>query len=180
MSTATPTRAADVFHPDARAGIDLAKQSVAEGGELDTPLLMAALYHAADLDDDIPQLAGFLDSPEPRHAAPPDAVPLANSLRPIIGRLTEAGFSADTTYQAYHVLDGHIFGFSLWETAHSFSEEEETEMQELFENVITPEAFPYLREHGRQHMVEGPHHDVSAFEFGLDLILDGLKKIHAA
>ena len=29
-------------------------------------------------------------------------------------------------------------------------------------------------------MGEGPHHDVSAFEFGLDLILDGLKKIHAA
>jgi hypothetical protein len=78
------------------------------------------------------------------------------------------------------VLDGHIFGFSIWETAHSFSEEEEAKMQELFENVITPEAFPHLREHGRQHMVEGAHHDVSAFEFGLDLILDGLKKIHAA
>jgi hypothetical protein len=28
-------------------------------------------------------------------------------------------------------------------------------------------------------MTEGAHHDVSAFEFGLDLILDGLKKIHA-
>ncbi len=98
----------------------------------------------------------------------------------LLGRLTEAGFSADTTYHAYHVLDGHIFGFSLWESAHTFSAEEESEMQELFEKVITPDAFPYLREHGRQHMVEGPHHDVSAFEFGLDLILDGLKKIHAA
>ena len=29
-------------------------------------------------------------------------------------------------------------------------------------------------------MAEGPHHEVSAFEFGLDLILDGLKKIHDA
>jgi AcrR family transcriptional regulator len=98
----------------------------------------------------------------------------------LLGRLREAGFSAETTYHAYHVLDGHIFGFSLWETAHSFSEEEESEMQELFEKVITVEAFPYLCEHGHQHMSEGPHRDVSAFEFGLDLILDGLKKIHAA
>jgi hypothetical protein len=27
-------------------------------------------------------------------------------------------------------------------------------------------------------MADGPHREVSAFEFGLDLILDGLKKIH--
>ena len=50
----------------------------------------------------------------------------------------------------------------------------------FIEKVITVEAFPYLCEHGHQHMSEGPHRDVSAFEFGLDLILDGLKKIHAA
>jgi hypothetical protein len=97
----------------------------------------------------------------------------------LLGRPREARFSAETTYHVYHVLDGHIFGFSLWETAHSFSEEEESELQELFEKVITVEAFPYLCEHGHQHMTEGSHHDVSAFEFGLDLILDGLKKIHA-
>jgi AcrR family transcriptional regulator len=97
----------------------------------------------------------------------------------LLRRLREAGFSAQTTYHVYHVLDGHIFGFSLWETAHSFSDEEESEMQEMFDNVITAEAFPYLREHGQQHMSEGPHRDVSAFAFGLDLIVDGLKRIHA-
>src|SRR5262245_28270532 len=31
----------------------------------------------------------------------------------LLGQLREAGFSAETTYHAYHVLDGHIFGFSL-------------------------------------------------------------------
>jgi AcrR family transcriptional regulator len=98
----------------------------------------------------------------------------------LLGRLREAGFSAETTYHAYHVLDGHIFGFSLWETAHSFTEEEESEMHGLFDQVITVEAFPYLREHGHQLMTDGPHHDVSAFQFGLELILDGLKKIHPA
>jgi hypothetical protein len=53
-------------------------------------------------------------------------------------------------------------------------------MAEAFERAITPEEYPYLREHGEQHFAEGPHHDVSAFEFGLDLILDGLKKLRAS
>jgi AcrR family transcriptional regulator len=98
----------------------------------------------------------------------------------LLGRLREAGFSAETTYHAYHVLDGHIFGFSVWETAHSFSDEEASDMMATFERVISVDEYPHLREHGEQHFAEGPHHDVSAFEFGLDLILDGLRKLKDA
>ena len=96
----------------------------------------------------------------------------------LLGRLREAGFTAETTYHAYHVLDGHIFGFSLWEAGHTFSDEEASEMKAMFDQVITPEAYPHLREHGEQHFTEGPHRDVSAFEYGLDLILDGLRRVH--
>jgi hypothetical protein len=53
-------------------------------------------------------------------------------------------------------------------------------MMAAFERTITADEYPYLREHGEQHFAEGPHQDVSAFEFGLDLILDGLKKINLA
>jgi AcrR family transcriptional regulator len=96
----------------------------------------------------------------------------------LLGRLREAGFSADTTYHAYHVLDGHTFGFSLWQTSHSsYTDEEVSSLVATFERTITPDAYPYLHEHGRQHFSEGPHREVSAFELGLDLILDGLKKI---
>ena len=99
----------------------------------------------------------------------------------LLGRLRAAGFDADTTYHAYHVLDGHIFGFSQWETSHSsYSPSDEIKLRELFEHVITEEAYPHLREHGQQHFAQGPHRDVSAFEFGLDLILDGLRALHAA
>jgi AcrR family transcriptional regulator len=98
----------------------------------------------------------------------------------LLGRIREAGFSAETTYHAYHVLDGHIFGFSLWEASHSYSDADASEMTAAFERTITADEYPYLREHGEQHFAEGPHHDVSAFEFGLDLILDGLKKINPA
>src|SRR5215216_2653265 len=95
----------------------------------------------------------------------------------LLGRLREAGFSAETTYHAYHVLDGHIFGFSLWETSHTYTAEEISNLEAKFAQTITADAFPYLHEHAQQHFSEGPHREVRAFEFGLDLIVDGLKKI---
>src|SRR3954470_18981291 len=42
----------------------------------------------------------------------------------LLGRLRRAGFSAEATYHAYHALDGYIFGFSLWETTHTYSADE--------------------------------------------------------
>jgi AcrR family transcriptional regulator len=95
----------------------------------------------------------------------------------LLGRLREAGFSPETTYHAYHVLDGHIFGFSLWEASHTYSAEEASNFAATFAQTITADAYPYLHEHAQQHFSEGPHREVSAFEFGLDLIIDGLKKI---
>jgi AcrR family transcriptional regulator len=96
----------------------------------------------------------------------------------LLGRLREAGFSAEMTYSAYHVLDGHIFGFSLWETSHTYTAEDVANFEAKFAQTITADAFPYLHEHAQQHFSEGPHREVSAFEFGLDLIVDGLKMIH--
>src|SRR3954454_5137316 len=95
----------------------------------------------------------------------------------LLGRLREAGFSAETTYSAYHVLDGHIFGFSLWETSHTYSAEDISELVAKFAQEITADAYPNLHEHAQQHAAEGPHRDVSAFELGLDLIVDGLRTI---
>jgi AcrR family transcriptional regulator len=123
-----------------------------------------------------------------RHPWAPAVVMAPGRLRParlrymdsLLGRLRDAGFSAETTYHAYHVLDGHIFGFSLWEASHSYGDADASEMLAAFERTITADEYPYLRAHGEQHFAEGPHHDVSAFEFGLDLILDGLKKINPA
>ena len=95
----------------------------------------------------------------------------------LLGRLREAGFSAETTYHAYHVLDAHIFGFSLWQTSHTYAASQVTNMAAELDRMIPADEFPYLHEHGRQHLADGPHREVSAFEFGLDFILEGLKKI---
>ena len=95
----------------------------------------------------------------------------------LLGRLRNAGFSAETTYHAYHVLDAHIFGFSLWQANHSSNAAQTSDMAAAFERMIPADVFPYLHEHGEQHLGAGPHHDVSAFELGLDFILDGLEKM---
>lgn len=92
----------------------------------------------------------------------------------VLGRLRGAGFSPETTYRAYHVLDGFIFGFSLWEADHTYSEDQTSAMSEAFAATITAENYPHLLEHGEQHFSNGPHQDVGAFEFGLELILRGL------
>jgi hypothetical protein len=78
------------------------------------------------------------------------------------------------------VLDGHIFGFSLWEASHNYTPTERTDLVAMLERFIPAGEYPHLHEHGQQHLSEGPHREVSAFEFGLDLILDGLRKLHAA
>jgi len=118
-----------------------------------------------------------------RHAWATDLLMSSRGIRParlaymndLLGRLREAGFSADTTYTAYHALDAHIFGFALWLASHTVSDED----AERLARTIRLDDYPYLAEHRDQHLAEGPHHDVSAFEFGLDLILDGLRKIRA-
>jgi AcrR family transcriptional regulator len=98
----------------------------------------------------------------------------------LLGRLRDAGLSADVTYHAYHALDAHIFGFSLWQVGHSFSTDDLPDLAAAFVQKFPLDDYPYLAEHFKQHLEEGEHHTVSAFEFSLDLILDGLAKIRDA
>lgn len=95
----------------------------------------------------------------------------------LLGRLRGAGFSAATTYHAYHVLDGYIFGFSLWEASHTYTAEEVANFEARFADTITADAYPYLHEHAEQHFTDGAHREGSAFELGLALIVDGLNEL---
>jgi AcrR family transcriptional regulator len=102
----------------------------------------------------------------------------------LLRRLREAGFSAELAYSAYHTLDSHIFGFTLWQLGHA--EAARTFMPPEGEDVkawalgliqqMRPD-YPYLAEHGEQHVRAGAQDGRHEFEFGLDLILGGLKKL---
>jgi len=92
----------------------------------------------------------------------------------LLGKLGDAGFDAETTYHVYHLLDGYIFGFSLWEIAYATMPVDAEVVSRLTQTIPWGE-YPQLAEHRDQHMSDGPHREVNAFEVGLDLILDGLQ-----
>jgi AcrR family transcriptional regulator len=92
----------------------------------------------------------------------------------LLACLRQAGFDADRTYHLYHLIDGHIFGFTMWEIAHTAIPLDHEQVVKLLESIPWHE-YPNLAEHRDQHGTEGPHREVSAFEVGLDLILRGLE-----
>ena len=90
----------------------------------------------------------------------------------LLRTLREAGFTPEQAYHAYHAIDGHTVGFTMWELGHTAPWTDaavETAM-----GLVKSGEFPYLLEHGEQHELD---HDVSGFEFGLDLVFDGLRDL---
>jgi AcrR family transcriptional regulator len=95
----------------------------------------------------------------------------------LLRRLREAGFSAEATYHAYHALDSHILGFTLWQAGHSIDREKLADLVATFFQQLPFDEYPYLAEHAEQHMTGFGHEEEGEFEFGLRLILDGLKRL---
>jgi AcrR family transcriptional regulator len=99
----------------------------------------------------------------------------------LLGRLREAGFSPEVTYHAYHTLDSHILGFTLWELGHAAGARQMAEGGDLADVAaawiprLREGGFPHLAEHAEQHLAGGAGGE-SEFEFGLDLILESLDR----
>jgi AcrR family transcriptional regulator len=93
----------------------------------------------------------------------------------LLGRLREAGFSAEMTHHAYHALDSHILGFTMWEVGYSTGIKELPDSGATLRRQMSLDEYPYLVEHMGQH--GKPSRGDGEFGFGLDLILNGLEKI---
>jgi AcrR family transcriptional regulator len=100
-----------------------------------------------------------------------------DAMEALLGALHNAGFSEETTYHAYHVIDAHVIGFSLWQTTHGTIPTEIGDVREYLERMIPAATYPNLNAHAVQHFEDGPHRDASAFELALDLILEGLDRM---
>ena len=98
----------------------------------------------------------------------------------LLSTLREAGFTAEAAYHGYHALDSHILGFTLWELSHRMDAEGLEEAAANFLKQVSPDEYRYLIEHIRQHMDESLRDGTGDFEFGLELVLDGLRRIRAA
>jgi len=94
----------------------------------------------------------------------------------VLRTLREAGFTPNMTHHAYHALDSHITGYTLWLVSLPFdSREELLDMAERFIPQI-PDRYPYVIEHAQEHLEDPDPNEPSEFEFGLDLILEGLER----
>ncbi len=95
----------------------------------------------------------------------------------VIGCFRNAGFSVPLTAHAYSLIDSYIYGFVMQETTLPFKTGEEA--QAVAEHILAglPEAeFPHLAELTRE-MVLKPGYDYrKEFDFGLELVLDGLER----
>ena len=97
----------------------------------------------------------------------------------ILGTLRAGGFSAELTHYAYHALDSHILGFTLWLVGIGAETERLPDLARDFLATLPRDDYPWLAEHIDYHLRPDPAGE-SAFEFGLDLILDGLERRQAA
>ncbi len=97
----------------------------------------------------------------------------------ILGCLRGGGFSAEMTDHAYHALDSHIMGFTLWQVGISQGLAQLGPVAGFLEELDT-ERLPHLAEHIEQHLRERRPDEETEFEFGLRLILDGLERLRDA
>jgi AcrR family transcriptional regulator len=96
----------------------------------------------------------------------------------VLRTFREAGFSAELTHHAYHAIDSHITGFTLWLANLPFGTHEElADLAKAFLRDFPADDYPYFVEHAEWHLREPSPDDPREFEFGLDLILDGLERI---
>ena len=94
-------------------------------------------------------------------------------LNATLGRLREGGFSIHGALDAWHTLDSHIYGFTLQELQLPFDAADNAQVSADVIELFDAAQFPYVIEVVTEVSKTGR---VEHFEFGLDLILDGLEK----
>lgn len=90
--------------------------------------------------------------------------------------LSEAGFSPELTDLAYHALESHVMGFTLWSASFQSLAGDLEGLAAAALRSHPEDEYPHLVQHIHHHLTP-PKQPRSAFEFGLDLILDGLERL---
>ncbi len=95
----------------------------------------------------------------------------------VIGSLRAGGFSVEMTAHAFALIDSYVFGFALSENSLPINGPETVaEVAEAMMLEFLAADYPSLLEFSTEHVLK-PGYDFGAeFEFGLDLILDGLAR----
>ena len=94
----------------------------------------------------------------------------------VIGRLRAAGFSPAMTAHAHSLLNSYVYGFAL--TAMNLPFETTAEVAEVAQDLlqrVPVNEYPNLVEFITEHAMKPGYDHEGQFEYGLDVVLDGLE-----
>ena len=96
----------------------------------------------------------------------------------VIGSLRAAGFTIDMAAHAFSVLDSYIYGFALQQMNLPYhTSAENAEFAENILRQLRATEYPHFTEMIIEHAMKPGYDYAEEFEFGLDLILDGLERL---
>jgi AcrR family transcriptional regulator len=99
----------------------------------------------------------------------------------VIGSLRSAGFDMAMAAHAYSLLDAYIYGFALTKMTLPF--ESTSDIADVAQAMLEPfplNAYPNLAAFITEHAMQPGYDYGDEFEYGLDLLLDGLEHALAA
>jgi AcrR family transcriptional regulator len=94
----------------------------------------------------------------------------------VLGSLRNDGFTLVMAAHAVSVIDGYVYGFALQQINVPLQSQEQ--VAEVGANILRQlgKEYPHLAEMITEHAMKPGYDYAEEFEFGLDLILDGLEK----
>ena len=96
----------------------------------------------------------------------------------VLGTFRNAGFTLVMAAHAVSVIDGYIYGFALQQINMPLhTPEQVAEVGEDILRHLPAGAYPHLVEMIVEHAMKPGYVYAQEFEFGLDLILDGLERL---
>jgi AcrR family transcriptional regulator len=96
----------------------------------------------------------------------------------VIGCLRSAGLDMAMAAHAYSVLDSYIYGFALTKMSLPFDTGED--VADVAKTMLEPfplDAYPNLLAFITEHAMQPGYDYGDEFEYGLDLVLDGLERV---
>jgi AcrR family transcriptional regulator len=95
----------------------------------------------------------------------------------VLGRFRNAGFTLVMAAHAVSVIDGYVYGFALQQI--NLPLQSRDQVAEVGKNILRQMAgeYPHLAEMITKHAMKPGYDYAKEFEFGLDLILDGLERL---
>ena len=92
-----------------------------------------------------------------------------------LATLRSGGFTIAQTAHAYAVLDAFVYGFAVQEASLPFEgPDRAAEVAGPIMELMAAGAYPHLVEFATQHAMLPGYDFGDEFEFGLDLVLDGV------